>query len=139
MTTITFDLVGKYLTIFLPFFGFLAYWIKRRYDYKTRQMIRFNLFCQNKINAIKEFYSSYMEFAMTFNTYSVKLFTQGRERDFDKFFIPARDKLFSSYSHIKLFIAESNISPYKRIIDRNVDLYNETFRIALGIGIMSEW
>jgi len=126
--------LNKYLTLILALFAFLTYWIKRHYDYKTKQdEIRFNLFYQNKIEAINDFFATYMEFETTFNSHYFRLLEKTKAGEFDKYFIPVRDKLYHSYSRIQLFENELDQEPYKRIIERNIILISETLRIAHNI------
>jgi len=131
------DLINKYSALLLAIVGFFAYWIKRHYDYKSKNNeTRFNLFYQNKIDSIREFFSSYMQFEITFNSSYYLLYQdQPKGKEFDAVFIPARDKLFSAFSHVQLFINEQNLEPYKNIIDRSVKMINEVIKISHNLSM----
>jgi hypothetical protein len=129
------ELINKYNVLFLAIAGFFAYWIKRHYDYKSKNNeTRFNLYYQNKINSIREFFSSYIQFEMTFNSSYYLLYQdQPKGKEFDAVFIPSRDKLFSAFSHVQLFINEKHLEPYKNIIDRSVEMINEVIKISHNV------
>lgn len=134
----TIDIINKYLALVIPLLTFFGYWVKRYYDYKTKKNeIKYSLFYQNKINAIKEFFISYSEFYFAINS-NYYLLLKGGQNNFDEIFIPARNKLFAAYANVKIYQNENDLAPYKRIIDRNSEFYNEVFKIIHELSDFTE-
>jgi len=98
----------------------VAYFVKRKYDLKTKKIeTHYSFFQQNKVNAVKSFFENYNAAERMWHAFPVSAFTGTTHTaaEIDKIVWPHLNAVKSSIVELNLYFNEKQIRPFQDIYD----------------------